>query len=116
MEHIFSNVNEEYILLRNDFMDTEPFNKMPLGGVFIDILFNAGLKDGTKYGIDYKRGQCVTPAEYYTLDLLRPIKKAGYIDYKKVIRNKKAYLIITVTDFDYKREDDPDYGEVDQFT
>lgn len=115
MEHVFSNINDESILIRTDFLEIEPFNMHPLGGVFVDILFRAGLTDSRCFGIEYKRGQCVVPLNYYSQDLLRPIKKAGYIDYKKVTRNKKDYLLITVTDFDYVKEDNSD-GAMDQPT
>lgn len=116
MEKVFDCTNEDYILLRQDIREIEPFDKFPVFGVFIDILFRAALEDGERFGIKYTRGQAIIPAEYYTQDLLKTIKRAGYIDYKKVTRHQKQYYLITVVNFEQKAREDLDDGEMDQFT
>lgn len=113
MEKVFDCTNEEYILIRQDIEDVAPFDDPEVRWVFIDILFRASLTDGSYRGIDYKRGQFVIEEDYYRRPLLRTIKRYGYIDYKKVTRNKRNYLIITVNNFEQKAEDYQEDGEMD---
>lgn len=113
MEKVFDCTNEEYILIRQDIEDVVPFDNLSILTTFVMILLEAKLEDGCYRGIKYNRGQLVVDEDYFDKKWLRPIKNHGYIDYKKVTRNKRNYLIITVNNFEQKAEDYQEDGKMD---